>query len=565
MLTFSTLQKQGLATKPHRLSMGGTSRSQHPQIRHILRRPSVQTKLTIGAPHDKYEQEADRVADQVMRMRDPSPVEPTPSEPKIQHVCEECEEEVRRQTIEEEEEELLQPKRDSESGGSLLGPETQGRITAMRQGGAPLSANTRKFFEPRFRQDFSGVRVHTDAVAGDTARSVNALAYTVGQNIVFASGQYEPWTFSGQRLLAHELTHVIQQDKSLFPAQDNFQANIVQDGVSDNSIIQRALLGHFRYRSGTETLSGTVQVNSRTVEEWKRFLQTEADEARGNIELNAFMAVALGHDIALGGAFMSQDFTGDRPAEEDAINLMEAFLTTGSNIDLPDYSIEGFSRAQYRTAILMSEFNARFAGKTIEKMTTQSGEFSTDEFNAIRAYAGEAESQSEQTPHFIRQNPVHTLVASALGTAIGATVSLNTYSQEPGARSPDNERIHRAYNLITNSGKIIKATIEQAQEDEATTKTVLMTVFKTAVGGVGLALSAATGGAAAVAAGALSIFTPVAETFLDAALSGNGSSDVRRMLDDYNDQVDHLVTSNPPLLANFAANAKDAFERGLDF
>jgi uncharacterized protein DUF4157 len=77
--------------------------------------------------------------------------------------------------------------------------------------GQPLDAGTRAFMEPRFGHDFSGVRVHTDEKAADSARAVNALAYTAGRNVVFGPGQYAPDTIAGKRLLAHELTHVVQQ------------------------------------------------------------------------------------------------------------------------------------------------------------------------------------------------------------------------------------------------------------------------------------------------------------------------------------------------------------------
>jgi DNA/RNA endonuclease G (NUC1) len=80
--------------------------------------------------------------------------------------------------------------------------------------GQPLDAGTRAYFEPRFGHDFSKVRVHTDARAAESARAVNALAYTVGQNISFGAGQYAPDTTLGRRLLAHELTHVYQQAAS---------------------------------------------------------------------------------------------------------------------------------------------------------------------------------------------------------------------------------------------------------------------------------------------------------------------------------------------------------------
>jgi len=78
-------------------------------------------------------------------------------------------------------------------------------------GGAPLDKDTRGFMESRLGADFSDVRVHTDATASDSARSVQAYAYTVGSDVVFQSGKYEPESDSGKRMLAHELTHVVQQ------------------------------------------------------------------------------------------------------------------------------------------------------------------------------------------------------------------------------------------------------------------------------------------------------------------------------------------------------------------
>jgi hypothetical protein len=91
---------------------------------------------------------------------------------------------------------------------------------AVSAPGRPLDAQTRAFMEPRFGHDFSQVRVHTDSEASRSARAINASAYTLGQNIVFGSGEYAPTTSQGQRLLAHELTHVVQQSSgpSLAPA-----------------------------------------------------------------------------------------------------------------------------------------------------------------------------------------------------------------------------------------------------------------------------------------------------------------------------------------------------------
>jgi outer membrane protein OmpA-like peptidoglycan-associated protein len=84
----------------------------------------------------------------------------------------------------------------------------------LRSPGQPLDDDTRTFMESRFEHDFSRVRVHTDMLAAESARAVNALAYTVGQDIVFHTGHYAPDTTAGRRLLAHELTHTIQQESS---------------------------------------------------------------------------------------------------------------------------------------------------------------------------------------------------------------------------------------------------------------------------------------------------------------------------------------------------------------
>jgi uncharacterized protein DUF4157 len=92
-----------------------------------------------------------------------------------------------------------------------LSPEIEPGVSALRGGGTPLSAHARSYFEARFGYDFGGVRVHTDPGSAHLARSVNAQAFTVGTDIVFGIGKYAPDTEGGRHLLAHELTHVVQQ------------------------------------------------------------------------------------------------------------------------------------------------------------------------------------------------------------------------------------------------------------------------------------------------------------------------------------------------------------------
>jgi hypothetical protein len=93
----------------------------------------------------------------------------------------------------------------------------------LRSPGQPLDAETLSVFEPRFGHDFSQVRVHTDSNATQSARAVNARAYTVGRDIVFGGGQYAPETHQGRRLLAHELTHTVQQGTHATPADSTLE------------------------------------------------------------------------------------------------------------------------------------------------------------------------------------------------------------------------------------------------------------------------------------------------------------------------------------------------------
>ncbi len=176
----------------------------------------VQTKLVVGPVNDPYEQEADRVADQVMRMPDSEVATTSEKEPEpvIQRACTDCEEEekVQRQAEgEEEEEQSIQGKREGGPAGGAVSAKHAAQIESIKTGGEPLRPASRNFFEQRFGHDFSSVRVHSDDRAAQSAKSIHAQAYTTGRHIVFGAGHYSPDTNTGQRLLAHELTHVIQQ------------------------------------------------------------------------------------------------------------------------------------------------------------------------------------------------------------------------------------------------------------------------------------------------------------------------------------------------------------------
>lgn len=199
-----------------------------------LHAPSIQAKLTVSQPGDAYEQEADRVAEQVMRM--PASVDSMPSALNDSR--------ARQAGPPVTSNPGAQAARDCACGGtcdSCKAGQTEGEGTAQRQStrpqiaragsspttgamtvpasvhevlrspGQPLSSSVRAFFEPRFGADFSQVRVHADSAAQRSAQDINANAYTVGRSIAFGPGRFAPETHEGRRLLAHELTHVVQQ------------------------------------------------------------------------------------------------------------------------------------------------------------------------------------------------------------------------------------------------------------------------------------------------------------------------------------------------------------------
>ena len=174
----------------------------------------VQAKLVVGPVNDPYEQEADRVADHVMRMPDTEVATTSEKDPGpvVQRLCTDCEDEeqVQRQPEDEEEEEIQTKREGGPTGGEVSAKQTA-EIESIKTGGEPLHPASRNFFEQRFGHDFSNVRIHSDDRAAQSAKGIHAQAYTTGHHIVFGAGHYSPDTHAGQKLLAHELTHVIQQ------------------------------------------------------------------------------------------------------------------------------------------------------------------------------------------------------------------------------------------------------------------------------------------------------------------------------------------------------------------
>ena len=206
------------------------------EVHRLLQSGGIQAKLKIGHPGDKYEQEADRVGDEMMRMPEPQ-IQRQPDEEEeeliqIKPVSEHITPLVQRQVEEEEEDETVQAKLTDEGCLHCQNADTEEEeyvqskqlsgvahpvlfadIGSPGDGGQPLPEPVRSFFEPRFGHDFSKVRTHTDTRSEKMAEALNARSYTTGNDIVFGAGQFNPHSQEGSRLIAHELTHVVQQNK----------------------------------------------------------------------------------------------------------------------------------------------------------------------------------------------------------------------------------------------------------------------------------------------------------------------------------------------------------------
>ena len=179
--------------------------------------PFFQPKLSVNQPDDAYEQEADAMAERVMRMTDSSVNNFSffkPSISLIKRKCAHC----------EEEEKQLQRK---ESGGNDFNSDTstENYLSSLNGGGRSLTKDEAGFFEPHFGYDFSNVRVHNDSIANESAQSIDALAYTHGNHIVFANNPHQLNSYEGKKLMAHELTHVVQQNSG------SIQPKIIQRDV----------------------------------------------------------------------------------------------------------------------------------------------------------------------------------------------------------------------------------------------------------------------------------------------------------------------------------------------
>ena len=254
-------------THPRPLTSANARTLQRTIGNQALGRLTIQRKMTLGPVGDKYEQEADAIAKQVVGRLHSSSTQTTPAKTAQRQ---EEEEELQMKplpaisTIQRQEEEELQAKGDPMLTGGELSSDVESSVQSAKSGGQPISDHIRGPLEQAFNADFSNVKIHADSQADTLNRSLSARAFTSGQDVFFRSGEYNPSNNSGQELLAHELTHVVQQNGGAV------QRHVDLDGnKGELSSIQRkkgqnhnfAQIGNFS--NGSPVIQRTIDQDAR--------------------------------------------------------------------------------------------------------------------------------------------------------------------------------------------------------------------------------------------------------------------------------------------------------------
>lgn len=350
----------------------------------------IQPKLKISQPNDEYEQEANRVAEQIMRISGPldsmTRIATTQGK-RVGRKCTTCEME------EKEEEEKLNINRKPSAYASNIEANDQvtNEISSFRTtSGSSLDSLTKEFMGSKFGYDFTDVRIHTGVMAGRSAQSVNALAYTVGKDIVFGEGQYQPNTLEGRRLLTHELTHVLQQQEMSL------------------STIQRQARQPLKSAPSSSSAS-----SSRTFEQvWQAFQVpfSLSEEERDQLALEALDLMVLHHENALKYGLPLANYLFQRgkigPAQRALVSAHSAWKLASSkepNSVLTPYldslkdligQAESLARADqhtlafqiFGTAFEMLQFQLQVAGPT--RMKELPTDITAGEAKAKRETAG---------------------------------------------------------------------------------------------------------------------------------------------------------------------------------
>lgn len=288
----------------------------------VVTPPFFQAKLTINQPGDKYEQEADAMAEKVVSQsltpHQSFSTNHSSSTTSLSRKCAECEKEGQLQRMEVPEEGLqAMPLMRAAQNGTTATPQLASQLSTTKGGGNSLPKGTLSSMNQAFGTDFSNVRIHTDSKAEQMSEGIRAKAFTHGSDIYFNKGQYNPGSTEGKRLLGHELTHVVQQGGEEIK-------RLIKDDYPWSGVVNNAILLAMRVSPNGTTLADLpdgviVKVTGRN----GNWLQVEVDTTQSGIILNSKARKRLAGNTLSG-------YVHNRYVDDATANRMERMETAGA-------------------------------------------------------------------------------------------------------------------------------------------------------------------------------------------------------------------------------------------
>jgi hypothetical protein len=276
---------------------------------------------------------------------------------------------------------------------------------SLNSSSQPSKSETLTFREPRLNHDFSQVRIHTDAKAAESARAINALAYTAKQNIVFGNGQYAPQTHSGRQLIAHELAHVVQQDNSWSCSVGGIDPpNSTQEGearVVADAIVQGNDMPRLSPSLMSTLSRDAVLVGEGSKIQWKSRGLTSGSEIRNwvrDVNLAAIGEIPLQEKLRLINRLL------DYVVYNEDLDAIEKICSSVPSIQ----EVDAIRTAISPRAIDLSDLGKRSRLRVILSRTPQSFSHSVYEeklHEAVRKLSSVNFGRAEWDPEFITQNP----------------------------------------------------------------------------------------------------------------------------------------------------------------
>lgn len=447
----------------------------------FFRPTAIQPKLTIGQPNDQYETEADDIAEQVVKMPESKKEQTRFSDNKNEQEGFSTNRSITSQITPTQNSfspisdvtHPIQGKFFQEQDKAIFQLENQ--INNSKGGGMPMDRDIQSTMSRKFGADFSGVRIHTGVQSAHMSEKLGAKAFTVGNDIHFNQGQYDPSSLHGKKLLAHELTHTLQQGAA--------HADTIQS-TSKNIVQLRTDLG---YHSWTSTFMGRRTIHrsviALTQPEWEARLRN-LDEESEYREVQGFLECAINPGIANQTSHPNgwPDYVNhiDRaPNREEILDFMRALYSVGSDLDLPDggWRDEGGPfrlslREQIATLI------SRYQGFIIQEFSEQGNVIPESNVAAI--------VDETNADYVLSRGVMMSIINNAGATAMKAldmAVTANNLTDQLRRETS----LATAYEMVRNAGRTIRYAITQEtiqiQFNQAVVSNIFDTVWGTLPGG----------------------------------------------------------------------------------